>query len=184
MVSQATSDIKPTISVTPTTTITTTSEEGFIVEDELSKIQPNLILFHKPPSMVVAVANHIDMVNKDIEKATSTMFTSSRFPEKSIPKPSSTSCLSVSWKSNQTDLTTELAHTYNFQNHTTFYNGHPKLKAIQGKAYELDLADSLYCSCSTIPIKFGTMDLQDKPAAKIILDPTFQLQLPQLLLKR
>ena len=129
----------------------------------------------KSRDMVVAVANYIDMVNKDIEKATSTMFTSSRFPEKSIPKPSSTSCLSVSWKPNQTDLTTKLAHTYNFHNHTTFYSGHPKLKAIQGKAYELDLADSLYCSCSTIPIKFGTMDLQDKPAAKIILDPTLSL---------
>ena len=69
----------------------------------------------KSRDMILAVANYIDMVNKDIEKATSTMFTSSRFPEKSIPKPSSTSCLSVSWKSNQTDLTTELAHTYNFQ---------------------------------------------------------------------
>ena len=131
----------------------------------------------KSRDMILAVANYIDMVNTDIEEATSTMFSSSMFPEKSILKASSTSCLRVSWKSNQTDLTTELAHTYNFQEHTTFCKGHPKLKfnATHGKAYALDLADTVYCSCSAIPIKFGTMDFQNKPAAKIIFDPTLNI---------
>ena len=48
MVSQAISDIGPTISITATTTATTTSEENIVVKDELSKIHPNLVWFHKP----------------------------------------------------------------------------------------------------------------------------------------
>ena len=133
----------------------------------------------KSRDMILAVANYIDMVNKDIEEDTSTMFSSSMFKVKSIPKASSTSCLGIRWKSNQTELTTELAHTYNFKknNHTTFCNGHPKLKlnATHGKAYILDLADTVYCSCSAITVKFGTIDFQEKPAAKIILDHTLNI---------
>ena len=147
--------------------------------DHLTKFH---CLTHKDKSrdMIVAVANYIDMVNKDIEEATSTMFSSTMFSTKSIPKASSTSCLNVSWKSNQTHLTKELAHTYNFQKYTPFCNGHPKLKATQGIAngkYDLDLAESVYCSCSATLIEFGTMDLQEKPAAEEIRDPTLNVSL-------
>ena len=133
----------------------------------------------KSRDMILAVANYIDMVNKDIEEDSSTMFSSSMFKVKSIPKAASTSCLKIRWKSNQTELTTELAHTYNFEknNHTKFCNGHPKLKlnASHSIAYVLDLADTVYCSCSAITVKFGTIDFQEMPAAKIILDHTLNI---------
>ena len=133
----------------------------------------------KSRDMILAVANYIDMVNEDIKEDTSTMFSSSMFKKNSIPKASSTSCLGIRWKSNQTELTTELAHTYNFMknNHTTFCNGHPKLKlnATHGMAYILDLADTVYCSCGAIIVKFGTIDFQEKPAAKIVLDHTLNI---------
>ena len=133
----------------------------------------------KSRDMILAVANYIDMVNEDIEEDTSTMFSSSMFKVKSIPKASSTSCLGIRWKSNQTELTMEMAHTYNFEknNHTPFCKGHPKLKlnATHGRAYILDLADTVYCSCSAITVKFGTRDLQNKPVAKIIRDHTLNI---------
>ena len=133
----------------------------------------------KSRDMILAVAHYIDMVNKDIEVGTSIMFSSSMFEVKSIPKASSTSCLKIPWISNQTELTTELAHTYNFKknNHTTCCNGHPKLKlnATHDMAYILDLADTVYCSCSAITVKFGTIDFQEMPAAKIILDHTLNI---------
>jgi len=129
----------------------------------------------KSRDMIVAVANYIDMVNQDIEDATSTMFTSTMFTTRSIPKSSSTSCLNVSWKSNQTHLTKELAHTYNFKNYTSVCNGHPKLKATQGLAYEFDLAENVYCSCSATSIMYGTMDLQERQAVEEILDPTLNV---------
>ena len=133
----------------------------------------------KSRDMILAVAHYIDMVNKDIEVGTSIMFSSSMFEVKSIPKASSTSCLKIPWISNQTELTTELAHTYNFKknNHTTCCNGHPKLKlnATHDMAYILDLADTVYCSCSAITVKFGTINFQEKPAAKRILDHTLNI---------
>ena len=137
----------------------------------------------KSRDMILAVANYIDMVNKDIEENSSTMFSSRMFKGmfkiKSIPKASSTSCLKIRWKSNQTELTTELANTYNFtkNNHTTFCKGHPKLKLnpTHDMAYVLDLADTVYCSCSAITVKFGTRDFKEKPAAKIIFDHTLNI---------
>ena len=114
----------------------------------------------------------------------------------SKPKASSTSCLDATWKSDQTDLTKDLAHTYNFHHHTKVCNGHPKLKATQGVAYKLDLADTVYCSCNAITVNpkihidlpppevilnpcsnitLGTRDHQDHSIAEIILDPTLTI---------
>ena len=142
--------------------------------------------------MIRKVANYIDMVDKDIKQFSSPMFCW----QETIPKASSTSCLNATWKSDQTDLKQELAHTYNFQHHTEFCNGHPKLKATQGIAYQLDLADTVYCSCSAITVKpkihkdhpplevilnpcgnitLGTRDYQDHSMAEIILDPTLTI---------
>ena len=42
-------------------------------------------------------------------------------------------------------------------------------------AYILDLADTVYCSCSAITVKFGTINFQEKPAAKRILDHTLNI---------
>ena len=137
----------------------------------------------KSRDMILAVANYIDMVNKDIEEDSSTMFSSRMFKGmfkiKSIPKASSTSCLETRWKSNQTELTTKLAHTYDFKknNHTTFCNGHPKLKLnpTHDIAYVLDLADTVYCSCNAITVKFGTIDFKEMSAAKMIFDHTLNI---------
>ena len=64
--------------------------------------------------MIKKVANYIDMVNEDIDQGTSTMFCW----KETRPKASSTSCLDITWKLDQTDLTQDLAHTYNFHHHT------------------------------------------------------------------
>ena len=99
--------------------------------------------------MIRIVSNYIAMINKDIDQNISKMFCF----EDSIPKASSTSCLNSTWKSNQTDLTLHLSQAYDFQHYTNGCNGHLKWKAVEGKAYELDLADTVYCSCNAATVK-------------------------------
>ena len=125
----------------------------------------------KSRDMVRAVANYIDMVNKDIEVFSSPMF---RF-EDLIPKASSTSCLHVSWKTDQPELTMELAHNYNFRGHTSYCKGHskstaPKQTDFKCLQYELDLANTVYCSCSAPTIDLKNMNQPCGPAAKEIFD--------------
>ena len=143
----------------------------------------------KSRDMVRKVSNYIDMVNKDIDQKISKMFCW----EETIPKASSTSCLDSTWKSNQTDLTLNLSQAYNFQHHTKSCNGHLKWKAVEGLAYKLDLAETVYCSCNAITVKpkihvdlpppevilnpcgnltLGTQDHPEHSMAEIILDPT------------
>jgi hypothetical protein len=93
--------------------------------------------------LVTKAENYITMINKDITEGTSQLFIRST----SRPKSSSTSCLNVTWKSNQTDLTKTLAHSYNFFPYNKDCTGHIKLKATKGPEYQFDLADSVYCSC-------------------------------------
>ena len=90
--------------------------------------------------MVGAISRYIDMIKKDIAYNISPLFSLGD----TIPKAPSTSCLNSFWKSDQTSLTTELAHVYNFQPYTKFCNGHPKLKATHGLDYLLDLDDNSY----------------------------------------
>ena len=143
----------------------------------------------KSRDMVRKVAGYIDNINIDIEEGTSPMFCWME----TIPKASSTSCLDSTWKSNQTDLTLDISQFYDFQHHTKNCNGHLKLKAVQGLAYTLDLADTVYCSCNAIIVKprihvdlpppevilnpggnltLGTQDHQEHSMAEVILDPT------------
>ena len=122
----------------------------------------------KSRDMIVAVANYIDMVNKDIEDFLSPMFCFEDF----IPKASSTSCLHASWKTDQPELTMELAHKYNFQEHTSYCHGHSKSSAPSCSEieYELDLANTVYCSCSAPTIDLAKMDRPVEPVAKEIFD--------------
>ena len=125
----------------------------------------------KSRDMIVAVAIYIDMVNKDIEMFSSPMF---HF-ENSIPKASSTSCLHVSWKTDQPELTKALAHKYNFHDHTSYCAGHPKSSApkqtdFKDSEFELDLANTVYCSCSAPTIDLEIMDRPSKPVAEEIFD--------------
>ena len=122
----------------------------------------------KSRDMIVAVANYIDMVNKDIEDFVSPMFCF----EDLIPKASSTSCLHASWKTDQPELTMELAHKYNFQKHTSYCHGHSKSSApsCSEMEYELDLANTVYCSCSAPTIDLAKMDRPVEPVAKEIFD--------------
>ena len=144
---------------------------------------------NKSRDMIRTVSNFIAMINKDIDQNISKMFCF----EDSIPKASSTSCLNSTWKSNQTDLTLHLSQAYDFQHYTNGCNGHLKWKAVEGKAYELDLADTVYCSCNAATVKpkihadlplpevilnscgnltLGTRDHPEHPMAEVILDPT------------
>ena len=127
-------------------------------------------LTHKDKSrdMIVAVANYIDMINKDIEEFSSPMFCFEDF----IPKASSTSCLHASWKTDQPELTMELAHKYNFQKHTSYCHGHSKSSApsCSEMEYELDLANTVYCSCSAPTIDLEKMNRPVEPVAKEIFD--------------
>ena len=131
-------------------------------------------LTHKDKSrdMIVAVANYIDMVNKDIEGGISPMFCF----EESIPKASSTSCLHVSWKTDQPELTMELAHSYNFRNHASYNcKGHTKMVDPKCLGYELDLANSVYCSCNAPTIDLTKMDQPSRPVAQEIFDMTLNI---------
>ena len=122
----------------------------------------------KSRDMIVAVANYIYMINKDIEEFLSPMFCFDNF----IPKASSTSCLHACWKTDQPELTMELAHKYNFQKHTSYCHGHPKSAApsCSEMEYELDLANTVYCSCSAPTIDLEKIDRPAEPVAKEIFD--------------
>ena len=126
----------------------------------------------KSRDMIVAVANYIDMVNKDIEDGTSPMF----YFDESIPKASSTSCLRVSWKTDQPELTMDLAHSYNFRNHANYScKGHTKLVDPKCLEYELDLANSVYCSCNAPTIDLTKVDQPSRPVAQEIFDMTLNI---------
>ena len=124
----------------------------------------------KSRDMIIAVANYIDMVNQDIEAGISPMF----YFEESIPKAASTSCLHVSWKTDQPELTMDLAHNYNFRKHANYNcKGHSKLTNPTCLEYELDLANSVYCSCvapTVDPTKIG-------PPCKLVAQEIFDLDL-------
>jgi hypothetical protein len=122
--------------------------------------------FKKPNrQLVTGVENYITMIKADITKGTSQLF----LRPISSPKSSSTTCLNVAWKSNQTDLTKDLAHSYNFFHYNKDCTGHIKLKATTGPEYQLDLADSVYCSCGK-PTSKGNDSLIRHPPL-IIVDP-------------
>ena len=125
----------------------------------------------KSRDMVVAVANYIDMINKDIEEFLSPMFCFEDFKTfKILPKASSTSCLHVSWKTEQPELTMDLAHHYNFLKHTDYCRGHSKSSAPKCLEFELDLANTVYCSCNAPTIDLSKMDRPSYPVAKEIFD--------------
>ena len=126
----------------------------------------------KSRDMIIAVANYIDMVNKDIEGGISPMF---GFDD-SIPKASSTSCLHVSWKTDQPELTMDLAHSYNFRNHASYNcKGYAKMVNPTCLEYELDLANSVYCSCNAPTIDLTKMDQPSRPVAQEIFDMTLNI---------
>jgi hypothetical protein len=105
------------------------------------------------------------MIKADITQGKSPLF----LRPISSPKSSSTTCLHVAWKSNQTDLTKDLAHSYNFYPYNKYCTGHTKLKATTGPAYQYDLADSVYCSCGQPTIKGN--DSVIRPPPLIVLNP-------------
>ena len=96
--------------------------------------------------------------------------------DESIPKASSTSCLHVSWKTDQPELTMELAHSYNFRNHASYNcKGHTKMVDPKCLEYELDLANSVYCSCNAPTIDLTKMDQPSRPVAQEIFDMTLNI---------
>ena len=125
----------------------------------------------KSRDMVVAVSNYIDMVNRDIEEFSSPWFCFEDFKTfKILPKASSTTCLDVSWKTDQPELTMDLAHNYNFLKHTKYCRGHSKSSAPKCSEFELDLANTVYCSCNAPTIDLKKMDRPSQPVAKEIFD--------------
>ena len=87
-------------------------------------------------------------------------FTSSSppFGINKISKYPSDSCMYSSWKSNQTDLTKEMTNRYVFDE--DYCRGHTKQIFTEGIIYEMDLANSVYCTCraSTINRKESKKD--------------------------
>ena len=142
--------------------------------------------------MIRTVSSYICMINKDISLKIPKMFCL----EDSIPKAPSTSCLNSTWKSNQTHLTLNLSQAYDFQEYNTACEGHIKGKATEGvtegATYEMDLADTVYCSCKATTVKpkihaslpkvifdpCGNLTL-DAPFPDIILNPCGNLTLGQ-----
>ena len=75
-----------------------------------------------------------------------------------ISKYPSDSCMNSSWKSNQTDLTKRMTNQYIF--HENYCRGHTKQFFTEGIIYEMDLANTVYCTCraSTIHRKDSKKD--------------------------
>jgi hypothetical protein len=75
-----------------------------------------------------------------------------------ISKYPSDSCMNSAWKSNQTDLTKRMTNRYVF--HENYCRGHTKQFFTEGIIYEMDLANSVYCTCraSTINRKESKKD--------------------------
>ena len=121
--------------------------------------------------MIRTVSSYICMINKDINLKIPKMFCL----EDSIPKAPSTSCLNSTWKSNQTHLTLNLSQAYDFQDYNTACEGHLKWKATEGETYKMDLADTVYCSCTAITVKPKIH--ADKPLTRLILNPCGNLTL-------
>lgn len=142
--------------------------------------------------MIRTVSSYIYLINKDINLKMSKMFCF----QDSLPKAPSTSCLNSTWKSNQTHLTLKLSQAYDFQKYNTACEGHLKCKATEGvtegATYEMDLADTVYCSCKATTVRpkihaslpkvsfdpCGNLTL-DAPFPKIILNPCGNLTLGQ-----
>jgi hypothetical protein len=69
----------------------------------------------------------------------------------------------------------ELAHNYNFRDHTSYCKGHskstaPKRTDFKCLEYELDLANTVYCSCSAPTIDLAKIDRPYEPVAQEIFD--------------
>ena len=75
-----------------------------------------------------------------------------------ISKYPSDSCINSSWKSNQTDLTKRMTNRYIF--HENYCRGHTRQFFTEGIIYEMDLANTVYCTCraSTIHRKDSKKD--------------------------
>ena len=89
----------------------------------------------------------------------------------SIPKAISTSCLNVPWKSNQTELTKEIANTYYFGKRCS---GHSKLVEpeghgymYKGEKYMFDLSNTVYCSCHAKTMTFARFKITSRKTAPI-----------------
>ena len=108
-----------------------------------------------PRHMVKPAENYIAQINWEIPQISASLAEQTI----SIPKSSSTTCLDVTWKSNQTNLTKILANSYDFYGYNKKCIGHTKRMATTGCEYELDLADSVYCSCGRPTIQPVDFDL-------------------------
>ena len=80
------------------------------------------------------------------------------FGENRISKYPSDSCMYSTWKSNQTDLTKRMTNRYVFNDN--YCRGHTKQLFTEAIIYEMDLANSVYCTCkaSTIHRKDSKKD--------------------------
>ena len=120
--------------------------------------------------MITNVSIYIDMINKDINQMISKIFCF----EDSLPKAPSTSCLNSSCKSSPTHLTQNLTKLW-LSRHNTASGSQIKWKTTEGETYKMDLANTVYCSCTAIKVKPKIH--ADKPLTRLILNPCGNLTL-------
>ena len=92
----------------------------------------------------------------------------------SLPKAPSISCPNSSCKSNPTHLTQNLTKLW-LSRHNTASESQITWKATEGETYKMDLADTVYCSCTAITVKPKIH--ADKPLTRLILNPCGNLTL-------
>ena len=91
-------------------------------------------------------------MKKQIEGGISPLFQNNNTDpgERCVRKSSSESCFEATWKSNQTNLTMDMANHYIFSKRKC--KGHTQQLFTEGHIYTDNLSQSVYCSCDAIII--------------------------------